>query len=69
MKKLILLFLLIILSLNITGCFNNTAILDKPKSSASATVKCINKAWYKKHKLCNSFLGKRLFVNHNIHVL
>lgn len=48
LKKLILLFLLIILSLNITGCFNNMTILDKPKSSASIKVKCINKAWYKK---------------------
>lgn len=47
LKKIILLFLLIILSLNITGYFNNMAILDKPKSSVSAKVKCINKAWYK----------------------
>lgn len=47
LKKLILCFLLAILSLNITGCSNNITTL-KDKSN------CIHKAWYKKTPLCTN---------------
>lgn len=48
LKKLILLFLLVILTLNITGCSNNIDTRDNSNFFTDAKVKCIKKAWYKK---------------------
>ncbi|PFQ40472.1 hypothetical protein COK05_27650 [Bacillus cereus] len=48
LKKLILLFLLVILALNITGCSNNIDTLDNSNYFTDTKAKCINKAWYKK---------------------
>ncbi|SME14011.1 hypothetical protein BACERE00221_02892 [Bacillus paranthracis] len=48
LKKLILCFLLAILSLNITGCSNNRVTTkDESKNSTPVKIKRINKAWYK----------------------
>ncbi|MES1053443.1 hypothetical protein FOA24_31250 [Bacillus thuringiensis] len=48
LKKTMLLFLLIILAFNITGCSNNIDTLDNSNFFTDVKVKCINKAWYKK---------------------
>jgi len=55
LNKLILLSLLATFCLNIAGCSNDMAIpRDNAKFSTPKKVKCINKAWYKKHMLGNS---------------